>query len=223
MNGIHDMGGMHGFGAIPIELDEPVFHTEWEARALAITVLMAAWRRWNLDRSRFAREEIPPASYLALTYYERWITALVALMRETDLLGDAELASGHAQERKTPPLSAADVRRVIMAGGPVDRQIDASPAFAPGDAVVTSNDHPAGHTRLPRYARGRRGTIVRHHGAHVFPDSNAAGNGEQPNHVYAVRFTAAELWGADGHAGDTVTLDLWENYMQPAEETPGNG
>ncbi|MEL7542848.1 MAG: nitrile hydratase subunit beta [Pseudomonadota bacterium] len=214
MNGIHDMGGMHGFGPVPIEVDEPVFHTEWEAKAMALTVAMAAWGKWNLDRSRFAREELEAPLYLRLTYYERWIAALVNLMLENGLITQAELESGTPEEKRTPPLAGADVHAMLMRGGPVDRLIDTVPTFSVGDPVRTKNISPHGHTRLPRYARARRGVVVRHHGAHVFPDSNARGEGEAPNHLYAVRFTARELWGADAHAKDTVVLDLWENYLE---------
>ncbi|MEO0619793.1 MAG: nitrile hydratase subunit beta, partial [Pseudomonadota bacterium] len=98
MNGIHDMGGMHGFGPVPIEIDEPVFHTEWEAKAMALTVAMAAWGKWNLDRSRFAREELSASLYLRLTYYERWIAALVNLMLQNDLVSREELESGTPEE-----------------------------------------------------------------------------------------------------------------------------
>ncbi|MEO0619519.1 MAG: SH3-like domain-containing protein, partial [Pseudomonadota bacterium] len=117
-------------------------------------------------------------------------------------------------EKQTPPLARADVPAMLMRGGPVDRIIDTSPAFSVGDTITTRNISPRGHTRLPRYARAKRGVIIRHHGAHVFPDSNARGDGEAPNHLYAVRFTAQELWGPDAHARDTVVLDLWENYFE---------
>jgi len=214
MNSIHDMGGMHGFGPIPIETNEPVFHTEWEARAMALTVAMAAWRKWNLDRSRYAREELSAFHYMQFTYYERWIAALVNLMVENELVTTTELQTGEASERLSPPLKAEGVAGVLARGGPVDRDVTAEPGFAIGDAVTAKNMNPTGHTRLPRYARGCSGEVIAHHGAHVLPDSNARGDGEAPEHLYSVKFTARELWGDDASLRDTVVLDLWESYLE---------
>jgi nitrile hydratase beta subunit len=217
MNGVHDMGGMHGFGRIPIEPDEPVFHADWEARALAMTLAMGAWKRWNIDASRYAREAIPPATYLNFTYYERWLDALIQLMLKADLVSEEELRTGRATQadaRRVPPLDAIAAEKMLRRGGPAARSIDAEPAFDCGDAVRTRNSHPAGHTRLPRYARGRNGVVVRHHGAHVLPDTNAHFEGEHPQHLYAVRFSARELWGPEASAVDSVTLDLWESYLE---------
>ncbi len=219
MNGIHDMGGMHGFGPVPIEKDEPLFHADWEARAMAITVLMGGWGRWNIDAARRAREDMHPAAYLNHSYYERWIDALERLMLETGLvtdeeLGGAEPVPGTPDGKPAPGPDA--VAAMLRRGGPSLRRLDTPPAFAPGDRVRTANAQPPGHTRLPRYARGRTGTVVMHHGAHVLPDSNAHFRGESPHHLYAVRFAARELWGKSASPVDTVTLDLWETYLEPA-------
>ncbi|MBB3064960.1 nitrile hydratase subunit beta [Limibacillus halophilus] len=219
MNNIHDMGGMQGFGAIPIEENEPVFHSEWEAKAMAITVAMGAWGRWNIDASRHARERLAPQEYLNLTYYERWIAALADLMVDRGLVTVSELQSGKPDGGATtaqPPLTADKVAAVLARGGPVLREIDTAPRFKIGDSVRTARDNPDGHTRLPRYARGRQGVITLHHGAHVFPDSNAKGLGEAPQHLYAVTFNATELWGRHASAKDSVTLDAWESYLEPA-------
>lgn len=219
MNGAHDMGGMHGFGAIPIEQDEPVFHTDWEARALAITLAMGGWKRWNIDAGRRAREEMHPAQYLNYTYFERWVDALERLMVETRLVAEEELRAGQAAPTSSEngtPLSAAAAREMLSRGGPSLRAVEAAPQFNLGDSVHTIDRHPSGHTRLPRYARGKTGTIVRHHGAHVLPDTNAHFRGEQPQHLYAVRFPARTLWGPEASAVDSVTLDLWESYFEPA-------
>ncbi len=214
MNGIHDMGGMHGFGPIPIEHDEPVFHTEWEAKAMALTIAMAAWRKWNLDRSRFAREQLSTFDYMQFTYYERWIGGLVNLMVETDLVSVDELESGEPSKIMEPPLKGGDVADMLARGGPVNRVIDAAAEFVVGDTVTALNLNPSGHTRLPRYARGKVGEVIAHHGAHVLPDSNAVGDGEAPTHLYSVRFSARELWGASASPRDSVTLDLWESYLE---------
>lgn len=216
MNGIHDMGGMHGFGAVRPDPDEPLFHAEWEKRALALTLAMAAWRRWTLDSSRHARERIPPSAYLAYTYYERWIHALTDLMVDAALISAAEAASGRSDPqapKATPPLTADAVPGVLRRGGPTARPLASPPRFRVGDRVQTRVMHPEGHTRLPRYARGKTGEIVLSHGGHVFPDSNAHGLGEDPQPLYAVRFTARDLWGPQANARDTVTLDLWEPYL----------
>lgn len=219
MNNIHDLGGMQGFGRVEPEENEPVFHTDWEAKAMALTVAMGAWGQWNIDASRHAREKLPPREYLDITYYERWIAALADLMVERGLVSEAELAAGAPDtgaETRTPPLKAEAVLPMLLKGSPVLREIAAPPAFAPGDRARTRNLNPAGHTRLPRYARGKTGEIVLHHGAHVFPDSNAHFAGEAPQHLYAVRFPARELWGEGRSARDTVTLDLWESYLDHA-------
>jgi len=218
MNGVHDMGGMHGLGPIAPEPNEPVFHEDWEARALALTLAVGAWGRWTLDESRFTRESIPGPTYLAMSYYEKWIAGLEALIVRHGLVTADELASGQpaTAAKATPPLAAERVAGALARGGPVDRTIAAPPRFAVGDAVRARNLNPTGHTRLPRYVRARLGEIVRHHGAHVLPDSNAHGRGEQPAHLYQVRFSARELWGASASGRDAVFLDLWESYFDPA-------
>lgn len=219
MNGVHDMGGMHGLGPIAPEPDEPVFHARWEATALALTLAAGAWGRWTLDASRHARELIAGPDYLRMSYYERWIVALEALLAKARLVTPDELANGHpapGSARATPPLTAERVPSAMARGGPTDREIAARPRHAVGDSVRTLNINPTGHTRLPRYARGHAGAITRVHGAHVFPDTNAHGLGERPQPLYQVRFESAELWGPDGATLGAVYLDLWEAYLEPA-------
>jgi nitrile hydratase len=219
LNGVHDMGGMAGFGPIAPEADEPLFHAPWEARALALTLAMGAWRRWNIDISRHQRERIPPADYLAMSYYEKWIAGLEALIEETGLASAEELASGRPDPtapKAAPPLSAEAARRMIFGQGGYVREAATPPRFAIGAAVRARDIHPAGHTRLPRYARGRAGVVTAHHGAHVFPDSHSLGLGEDPRHLYQVRFEAAELWGKAAAFRGAVHLDLWEPYLEPA-------
>ncbi len=219
MNGIHDMGGMHGFGPIPIERDEPVFHADWEAEAMALRLAMAAWGKWNIDAGRHSIERFQPSEYLAMTYYERWITSLADLAVAAGLISLAEVESGRpalGHEKRKPPLDAAGVAEMVGRGRPADRSIDAPPRFAVGASVRTITDCPRWHTRLPRYARGHRGEIVLHHGAHVFPDQRSRFLGDNPRHLYAVRFAARELWGGQGGERDSVTLDLWESYLEDA-------
>jgi len=219
MNGVHDMGGMHGMGPIEYERDEPVFHARWEARALALMLAMGAWRKWNIDASRHSRELIPPADYLRMSYYEKWIEGLVELSIKAGLITRAEIESGRpapGSAKATPPLTAAKVASTLSKGGPSSRDVAVAPRFQVGQRVRARNIHPAGHTRLPRYARGKVGAIDRDHGVHVFPDTNAHFLGEKPQHVYSVRFAARELWGEQASPRDAVYIDLWDDHLDPA-------
>ncbi len=221
MNGVHDMGGMHGFGPVVREANEPVFHAGWERRVFALMVAMGAWREWSIDAGRFSRERLPPAEYLAASYYERWLWGLETLLVEHGFVTREELArrGGPPREAGKPragALRAADVEPMLRRRLAVRRDVAAAPRFAPGDPVVARNLHPAGHTRLPRYIRGRAGVVDRHYGAFVFPDTSASGLGEKPQHLYSVRFTARELWGPDAGARDAVYVDLWDDYLDPA-------
>ena len=215
MNGIHDMGGMHGFGPVRAEDDEPVFHQAWEARLFAVRHALGAWGKWNIDSSRHARELIPPADYLRMSYYERWLAGLLTQLVEVGLLTHEELSSGRpaaGAEKATPPLHADGLER-LLAGSPSKRDLALDPLYVVGDRVRALNIHPTGHTRLPRYARGKAGCVVRDHGVHVFPDAHAHGQGEQPQRLYGVRFEATELWGEAASPREAVYLDLWESYL----------
>jgi nitrile hydratase len=217
MNGVHDMGGMHGLGPIAPEPEGQVFHGDWEGRVLAMTV--ASPTRSNIDAGRHQRELIPGAEYLAMTYYEKWFRSLSELLAAKGLASPQEIASGRPAPgtvKAEPALPAAAVETVLTRPGSYRREAAAAAAFAPGDRVRCRNLNPTGHTRLPRYVRGKAGEIVRWHGAHVFPDSNARGAGEDPQHLYTVRFTARELWGEAASPRDSVCLDLWEPYLDRA-------
>lgn len=217
MNGPHDMGGQQNFGSVD-PTEKPPFSADWERKAFALTLGMGAARAWNLDISRFARESLPPAQYLSSSYFEIWYAALCNLMLERGLVTDAELDAGTVL---TPPLDvpgplkAEDVGAVMRRGGPVDRPANAAAGFAVGDRVRARNHHPSTHTRLPLYVRGHQGVIERVHGCHVFPDSNALGQGECPTWLYNVRFDGADLWGDDGSAR-FVNVDCWEPYLERA-------
>jgi nitrile hydratase subunit beta len=217
MNGVHDMGGMHGMGPIRPERDEPVFHARWESRVFAMVRAMGAWRKWNIDASRFQRELIPPADYLRMSYYEKWLAGLLELMVKKGLVTREELETGRATDaapKVEPALTPEKVPLMISKGAPANRESSAAPSFQVGDTIRTRNIHPEGHTRLPRYARAKRGTIDRVHGVFVFPDSNAAFRGESPQHLYSVRFAARELWGEQTATQDAVYTDLWECYLE---------
>jgi nitrile hydratase len=213
------MGGMQGFGPVKPEPNEPVFHARWEARVLALRRALGGWRRWNIDASRYSIETLPPADYLRMSYYEKWLASATKLALQAGLITERELETGRrdpAVPVATPPLTADKVMPALKAGGPTLRETHAKPRFAAGAVVRARDINPTGHTRLPRYVRGRHGTIERDHGAHVFPDSNARFEGEKPQFLYTVRFEARELWGGAANPADAVYLDLWEDYLDAA-------
>lgn len=219
MNGAQDLGGQMGFGAVAPELDEPVFHAPWERRALALTLACGAMGHWSIDASRHARETLHPADYLTSSYYEIWIKGLEKLLAAEGFVTSDELHAGRAEVPARQPnrvLQAAEVAAALASGSPTARELTQAPRFAVGNRVRTVNNHPTGHTRLPRYARGRTGTIERVHGAHVFPDSSAHGRGEQPQTLYTVAFAGRELWGHDADATLSVSINAWDSYLEPA-------
>lgn len=207
MNGPHDLGGAMGFGPVRPEPDEPVFHADWEARALGLTLCMGALGHWSLDESRHARECLPPATYLSASYYEIWIRALEALIARHGLL---DRPGPHPRR-----LTAARVPAVLAAGTDCSRPLATPPRFALGDRVRARNIHPRGHTRLPRYLRGHIGTIESDHGGFVLPDASAQGV-EAAGRLYTVVFDAAEVWGPDAEPDTRIAADLWECYLEPA-------
>ncbi|HEX9446931.1 MAG TPA: nitrile hydratase subunit beta [Dongiaceae bacterium] len=218
MNGAQDLGGMMGFGPVQPEPNEPVFHAAWEKRALGITLSCGALGEWNIDISRHARETLHPVDYLASSYYEVWIKGLIKLLTTTQLVSPAELAAGHslspARATRKPALTASEVAAALARGGPCDRPVTKAAAFAPGDHVRTKNINPTGHTRLPRYVRGKVGVIDRVQGSYVFPDSNAHGAGENPHWVYSVVFQGSEIWGPEADPTLTIAVDCWEPYLE---------
>ena len=219
MNGIHDMGGMHGLGPVHAEPNEPVFHEPWEGRVFALNTAMAAWRKWNIDAGRYQVEIIPPADYLSLTYYAQRLVRLIELMIKRGLVTRQEVETGKpapGSPKAQPPLTAEGVASRVRSGVPTSRNAAATPRFKVQQRVRARTMHPTGHTRLPRYVRGRIGTVERDHGVYVFPDTNALFRGENPQHVYSVRFAARELWGDQASPHDSVYLDLWDEYLEPA-------
>jgi nitrile hydratase beta subunit len=220
MNGIHDMGGMHGMGPIQHEKDEPVFHQAWEGRVYAINRALGVLGKWSLDASRHGIELLPPADYLRMSYYEKWLARNANLLVEQGLVTLEEMETGkpaQGSQKATPGLTAAAVPAMAARRGSYMRpDAEAKARFKVGQRVRARNMNPEGHTRLPRYARGKHGVIVRHHGIFVFPDTNAHSLGEQPRHLYSVRFAARELWGDGASPHDSVHLDLWDPYLEHA-------
>lgn len=223
MDGIHDLGGMDGFGPIVRETHEPVFHADWERMVFALSEATGWTVPMSIDTFRQEVERMPPADYLAAPYYARWLFALESLLDRAGAVTRAEVdarLAGVSGQPAVPPHDTIcrpqQAMEQIAEGGRYRRSTAEVPKrFQPGDAVVARNIHPPHHTRLPRYARGRRGKIVGDHGIFVLPDSNAQGTGERPQHLYAVRFAARELWGPDAAEGDHLYLDLFEDYLEP--------
>lgn len=218
MNGVHDLGGMQDFGPVEPEPNEPPFHSEWEARSLALNRAMSYAKVWTIDRSRAAIEELPPLDYLGMTYYEKWAARLEKLLLEYGLVDADEIAAGHSLRTGKPlprKLAAADVSAALTRGS-YSRPAQTASRFKVGDRVRTRNMHPETHTRLPRYARGRAGVIETVRGCHVFPDTVAIGQGENPQWLYTVRFEGRELWGESADPTLTVSIEAWEPYLEPA-------
>lgn len=210
MSGIHDVGGETGFGPVVIEPDEPVFHSDWERRVFAINVA-AGGALGTIDYRRHAIERMAPADYLRTSYYEKWLARVELLVAETGL--------DHPAKRLRAP-TVAELEAVISRGRPATRDTGRlEPRFAPGQRVRARDVEPEGHTRLPCYVRGHVGRIHALHGTHVFPDTNAHGRGESPQPLYGVAFRATELWGAGANPHDRVYVDLWEDYLEPLEES----
>jgi nitrile hydratase beta subunit len=208
VNGIHDQGGMDGFGPVVVERDEPVFHAGWERRVFGM-VLASTRRRLGTDAFRFAIERMDPAHYLGASYYERWMTALATMLVESGDLDRGQLAAragaGFPLSRPAPELRVPELERP---GAP--------PRFAVGSAVIVRNRHPLGHTRCPRYVRGKRGEVVRVDGPFPLPDIAAHVRRPCDETAYGVRFAARELWGGDASPRESVCVDLWESYLEPA-------
>lgn len=219
MNGPQDLGGQMGFGPVAPEKDEPIFHAEWEKRALGVTLATGAFGAWNIDESRHARETLPPAEYYSSSYYQIWIKGLEKLLQRHGFVSAADLAAGKAVDGTAQPkrvLKAADVAATLVRGGPCDRPVETLARFKAGDKVRTKNFNPTGHTRLPRYARAKNGVVEAVREGYVFPDTNAHHQGEDPQWLYTVVFEGAEIWGEGADPTLTVSIDAWESYLEPA-------
>lgn len=219
MNGVHDMGGMDGFGSVKPETDEPVFHAPWEGRVMAIVRAMARTGAWNLDMFRDAREHQSATYYLTASYYKSWAKSIETLVLGLGLVQPDEIEAGRslypAKPLRFPPLMPSDVSSSIKRAN-YERPAPAPAAFKAGDRVRTKNMHALTHTRLPRYARGRLGIIERVHGCHVYPDSSAQGKGDDPKWLYTVVFAGPELWGAGTDPSLVISIEAFEPYLEAA-------
>lgn len=211
MDGIHDLGGMSGFGPVEVERDEPVFHERWEARVFGMIHGLGGN---NIDAGRHAIERLDPVSYLKDGYYGRWLAAFERGVVDAGVVTAEEIERRMASPRPLAAPSQTSAWRPAKRS--FAREIDTKPVFAVGQRVVTRDHQPSGHTRLPAYVRRRHGVIARVHAAMVFPDDHAHGRGENPQYLYTVRFDARELWGDAAEPGTCVHVDLFESYLEPA-------
>jgi nitrile hydratase subunit beta len=217
MNGVHDMGGMQGMGPIEHEKNEPVFHADWERRLVAMSAAVQATGKIG-GGPRLAGEKVPAADYLRMGYYERWFAGFIERIVGAGLVTRAEVESGRPAQgsaKVVPALSAAEAADYPLKTPLVRRNVPISARFQTGQRVRARNINPVTHTRLPRYARGKSGTIERDHGVFAFPDTVVAGLGEKPQHVYSVRFAARELWGEQVAPQDAVYIEMWDDYLEP--------
>lgn len=218
MDGPQDLGGKRNFGPISPEANEPVFHHEWEAKALGLTIAANGLGHWSIDEGRHARESLSPADYYSMSYYEIWYEGVTALLKKHGELSDDELAQvkvltpGIRTDRK---VSGERMHAVLASGGPSLRPTTSAARFSKGQMVRTIRAHPPGHTRLPGYARDKVGRIEAVRGMHVFPDAAAHGKGENPEWLYTVVFEGEALWGKDAEPGLSCTIDAWESYLEP--------
>ena len=224
MNGIHDMGGLHGFGLVDREEDEPVFHSYWESRVFCMTQVLDTQQVWNLDEHRHEIELMNAADYLTAGYYGRWLFAMERLLDRKAIL------KVHEVQRRVDELNVGAATLAPADGGPRGwplpeeqkvrwgawrHEMSVTPRFAVGDKVRVRNIHPEGHTRVTSYARGKIGVVDRVNGeAWVFPDTRAHCRGECLQSVYGVRLCATDLWGPQAEPNTWVFIDLSEDYLE---------
>jgi nitrile hydratase subunit beta len=218
MIGPHDLGGAGGHGPIVAEIDEPVFHARWEARMFALNNLAG---NWTPPEFRAVIEQMPPAEYLATSYYEHWLFQLERFCEQSGLcsredLAERAIARGGAGgfPANGPAMRAEQVMPAQLKGGVNRAAVGSAPRFAVGDRVRMRRDNPPTHTRLPNYARGCVGTVTAAHAGFAFADAQAQGRLDVAEHLYTVRFEADELWGGSAEAASAFYLDMYESYME---------
>lgn len=221
MDGIHDLGGMHGFGPVVSEENMHEQHAEWHSRTRALLRVARSHGVINIDEFRHRIERLRPVDYLTSGYYERWLKSIECLLVEKGVVTQDEVAERMTLLRERPGAVLATSRQPVAADVarpaarvPTTPPLKTEPGFREGEAVLARNIHPVGHTRLPRYVRGKRGTIHQFQGIHVFPDAHAHGQGEQAQPMYTVRFEADELWSTSAEPREAVYVDLWESYLE---------
>ena len=218
MNGVHDLGGAHGHGPVMAERNEPVFHAEWERRVMGMLFPVMASANFGVDEFRYGIEQMGQVNYLNTSYYEHWLSSMERLLLERGVVTSEELKAGKAGSavKSEPAMKAEMVPNVLQTGGSTRMPDAVQPRFKVGDRVRGRNINPVGHTRLPRYARGKLGVVSIDHGVFHTPDTLVAGQGPKPQHVFSVSFTATELWGDEASPQDTARIDLWDDYLEKA-------
>ena len=220
MNSVHDLGGMDGLALVGRN-QGPALKHQWERDIWGVAWSMLARqftdRNWIFSRADL--EAIPPHLYLSMPYYAKWLYAWERALVRAELVTWEELAdpTTAAPAAGSTPFSAAAALQFLTNDVSFEVPPDRAPRFRTGDAVTVRNEHPAGHTRAPRYTRGRRGMIEIHHGMHVFEDQLPRAQDPGPQHLYTVSFSARELWGSRGHPNDSIKVDLTEFHLEPAE------
>lgn len=222
MDGIHDLGGRHGFGKVEVDEktrpgEEVQYRQPYEARIRAMVSIMTPAPDWNIDWFRHCRELIDPVDYLSRPYFDQWTQAYAAMLVNSGRASVEEIVTGKSTqviEGLKPPINREQALDYVISQRKFDAEISEQPRFQLQDGVRTTTVVPTGHTRLPAYARGHNGSIIAHHGAHIFPDAMAL-NDKRYEHLYTVEFRFDELWPESNGSADTVTLDLWESYLEP--------
>ncbi len=217
MNGVHDMGGMHCYGPVVPEENEPIFHAPWEGRIFGMMNLTLGLGFFIVDQVRHSIERMAPASYLSLSYYEKWLVGFTTLLQERGLVTAGELDGSTAAVPLAEPVQAIPPEMVpaILKMVPPPQEVEVGAHFAVGDEVLVRNLNPPTHTRVAAYVRGKLGTIARDHGVYYLPDTAAHGQGEHLQHCYAARFSSKELWGEQGNDGEAIYFDLFDDYLDP--------
>jgi nitrile hydratase beta subunit len=231
MNGLFDLGGTDGLGAVDPPAEEPLFRAEWEKMVFGMypAVFRAGW--FGLDEFRHGIELMDPVVYLKSPYYEHWLHTFEHHGARTGQLDPDELdrRTQYYLDNPDAPLPAHEpipelvdfVNSVPVNGLPAQRPTDEPVSFAVGDVVRLSTMAPRGHTRLARYVRGRKGTVIAYRGSFIYPDAAGNGLGEDPQHVYTVQFDGAELWGEYAEPNTTVTFDVWGPYIEHVKNLEG--
>ena len=220
MNSVHDLGGMDGFTLPERDEEWPVLKEEWQRLLWGLV--------WSLrvpgisSGGRAGLESIPPVLYLSMPYYAKWLYRAEQSVLRSGYVTEDELENPDGPLTMpnipgfTPPGPEDTVDRFLAQDFSEELDVDVAPLFSAGDDVIVRNEHPIGHTRAPRYVRGRRGTIHRDHGVHRFQDDVPEGTDRGPQHLYSVVFTARELWGSRGNPRDRIYVELWDDHLRPA-------
>ena len=231
MNGVHDLGGTDGLGLVPVESDEPVWHADWEKAAFGMFSMPFRAGFFGVDQFRHGIEKMHPAAYLLSPYYEHWMHSVEHYGTAKGVFDAQEVERRTAHYLKHPDEPLPDtkdpeilsfVNAAVRHGAPARRESDAVAKFSVDDWVRVGDDSPHGHTRKARYVRGRTGVVLMAHGTFIYPDSAGNGNGDDPQHVYTIRFTNEELWGSDtAEPNGSVQFDVWEPYLTLADVAHG--